>query len=387
MRILQIHNQYRQPGGEDAVVDAEAALLRSAGHDLRQFVMRNPPGQLESATRLAASPWNLAAARRVRTLVESFGPDVAHVHNTWFSLSASVLAMLHKLGVPVVMTLHNYRFTCANALLFRNGAPCEICVGQHPWNAVRFRCYRDSVASSTVAATAITVNSQLGAWVRNVDLFLALTEFARGRFIAAGLPSDRIRVKPNFVDDPGPRPSPPSASSTVLYVGRISPEKGLHIALEAWASAAPPDLELAVIGDGPQRAELDHGGWPRVRFLGRLPPEDMRRHMLEARALLFPSLWYEGLPMVILEAFAAGLPVLGSDIGSVAEVLAPTPELRVAAGSVWAWRGAVSQLNISDFVDAAGDDVRMAYNERYEPKQGFRTLEHVLAATADPVPD
>ena len=376
MRILQIHNRYREPGGEDIVVAAEAELLRSAGHEVHQFQVENPPGAVAAATAFAASPWNPLAAKRLRGVVTSFGPQVAHVHNTWFSLTSSVLASLQRLHVPVVVTLHNYRFMCANGLLFRDGAPCELCVGQHPWNAVRYRCYRDSIPASTMAAAAITISSQRGSWERNVDLFLALTEFARSRFIAAGLPEARIRVKPNFVDDPGPRPRPPSASATVLYVGRISPEKGLEGALRAWASA-PNDLELLVIGDGPQRAELEKGASGRVRFLGRLSPDEAMRHMREARALLFPSLWYEGLPMVLLEAFAAGLPVLGSDLGSTAEILSPIPDWRVAPGDAVAWEQALSRLADGPLVDAAGRDVRAEYEARYTPDEGLKLLEGV----------
>ena len=379
MRILQIHNRYREPGGEDIVVAAEAELLRSAGHEVRQFQVENPPGAVAAATAFAASPWNPLAAKRLRGVVTSFGPQVAHVHNTWFSLTSSVLASLHRLHVPVVVTLHNYRFMCANGLLFRDGAPCELCVGQHPWNAVRYRCYRDSIPASTVAAAAITINSQRGSWENNVDLFLALTEFARSRFIAAGLPEARIRVKPNFVNDPGQRPRPPSASTTVLYVGRISPEKGLEVALRAWAFT-PNDLELLVIGDGPQRAELEKRAWGRVRFLGRLSPDETRRHMFEARALLFPSLWYEGLPMVLLEAFAAGLPVLGSDLGSTTEILSSTPDWCVAPGDAVAWEQALSQLADGPLVDAAGREVRAEYEARYTPDEGLRRLEEAYGS-------
>jgi glycosyltransferase involved in cell wall biosynthesis len=379
MRILQIHNRYREPGGEDAVVAAEAALLRAAGHQVHQFQVENPVGALAAAASLTASPWNPLAAKRLRDVVMSFGPHVAHVHNTWFSLTSSVLASLQRLRVPVVVTLHNYRFMCANGLLFRDGAPCELCVGHHPWNAVRYRCYRDSAPASAMAAAAITINSQRGSWERNVDLFLALTEFARGRFIAAGLPEARIRVKPNFVDDPGPRPRPPSASTTVLYVGRIGSEKGLEVALRAWAST-PNDLELLVIGDGPQRAELEKGAWGRVRFLGRLPPDETRRHMLGARALLFPSLWYEGLPMVLLEAFAAGLPVVGSDLGSTAEVLSPTSDWRVVPGDAVAWEQALGRLAATERFDAAGRDVRTEYEARYTPDEGLNLLEDAYEA-------
>ena len=123
----------------------------------------------------------------------------------------------------------------------------------HPWHGLRHRCYRGSAAASAVAAGTIAVNRAVGTWERHVDLFLALTEFGRGLFVRGGLPEDRVMVKPNSVPDPGPRANAPSASRTVLYVGRLSEDKGVLRLLDAWKEAAVPGLELVVVGDGPLR--------------------------------------------------------------------------------------------------------------------------------------
>ncbi|HKQ01822.1 MAG TPA: glycosyltransferase, partial [Actinomycetes bacterium] len=242
MRILQVHTRYRYEGGEDAVARAEAALLTQAGHEVVPYVAENPQGPGPTAAAMLASPWNPAAARKLRSAARRARPDVAHVHNTWFALTPSVVAALDGIGVPVVVTLHNYRLLCANASLFRDGRPCEDCVGTHPWHGVQHRCYRGSAVSSTAVAATISLNRALGTWDRHVRLFLALNDFARDRFVTGGLPPDRVWVKPNSVGDPGRRAGPPSASRTVLFAGRLVPEKGVGVLLDAWRRHAPPGL-------------------------------------------------------------------------------------------------------------------------------------------------
>ncbi|HUP17796.1 MAG TPA: glycosyltransferase family 4 protein [Acidimicrobiia bacterium] len=321
MRILQLHNHYREPGGEDAVVSAERTLLEGAGHEVVSFERTNPIGVTATSSSLLAAPWNPVTALQVRQLVRAHKPSVAHVHNTWFSLSPSVLEALHREGVPTVMTIHNYRLACINGQLLRQGKPCQICVGTHPWNGVRYRCYRDSVASSAIAAATISLNRLLGTWKNRVDRFLVLTDFMKEILERSGLPASRIDLTPNFVDDPGPRPSLPGQSNTVLFVGRLAPEKGIDVLLRAWERSKPPGLNLEVVGDGPMLAMLRKRAIAGVSFRGLVPREEVRRLMLTSRALAFPSIWYEGQPMVILEALAAGLPVFASDLGGTAETL------------------------------------------------------------------
>jgi hypothetical protein len=172
LKILQIHNQYREQGGEDSVVRNEGELLAAAGHEVVVHMVRNPSTAVRTGASLALSVWNPLAAREVRNLAERVRPDIAHLHNTWYSLSPSVLAALAAAAVPVVMTLHNYRLLCVNANLFRDGHVCEDCVGSHPWHGVRHRCYRGSLVASTPAAATIALHRPLGTWNRHVRLVL-----------------------------------------------------------------------------------------------------------------------------------------------------------------------------------------------------------------------
>ena len=310
MRILQVHTRYRQRGGEDVVVEAEADLLRQAGHEVRQVIAQNPQGSVRAAANLAFAPWNPYWVHRIRREVESFRPDVVHVHNTWFTMSPAVLRAAKQAGAAVVMTLHNYRLTCANALLFRDGTICEDCVGASPWPAVRHACYRGSRAQSFVAAATVALHRNLGTWVRHVDRFIALTDFQRNLMIRAGFPADRVVVKPNFVPDPGPRPSPPSASNVVLYVGRLSYEKGVDLLIDAWRRARTQHLELWVAGCGPLATHLYQERVHGIVALGEVPRSKVWDLLFSARALAMPSIGYETFGLSIVEACAAALPVL-----------------------------------------------------------------------------
>jgi glycosyltransferase involved in cell wall biosynthesis len=316
----------------------------------------------------------------VKRLVEEHQPEIAHVHNTWFALTPSIFSALHRSRVPVVMTLHNYRLVCSNALLFRNGRPCEDCVGSHPWHGLRHACYRGSSLGSAAAAANIALHQARGTWVNEVDVFSAPDEFSKSRFIAAGIPAEKIILKPNFVEDPGPRKGPPSESRQVLFVGRISVEKGILELLSAWRRASLPELELLVIGDGPLMEQASARADGNIRLLGRLKIGEVRRLMLSARALVLPSLAYELQPMVLLEALAAGLPVVGSDLGGTPQVLqALGPEWLVPPGRVVQWSRALSALAIDSAVDRAGARARSTYCAQFTPEVGLRNLERAYA--------
>lgn len=371
-----MHTRYRELGGEDVAVEAEAALLRAAGHEVVQHQVENPVGPVAAASLTARSAWNPAASRAVLRLVQQARPDVAHVHNTWFALSPTVVRALYRAKVPVVVTLHNYRLVCANAQLYRDGRPCETCVGSHPWHGVRHRCYRGSRLTSLLAASTIGIHQQLGTWRQDVDLFLAPSAFAKRLFVEAGVPAERIRVKANFVADPGRRRLPAAASSSVLFVGRLAAEKGIDVLLAAWRRFGGAGLELLVIGDGPLRTELERRHVPGVRFEGHLTRAAVRDRMLAARALVFPSRWYEVQPLVILEALAAGLPVLASNLGG-------TPELLERLGAGWliapgdpaGWATALARLADSTDVELAGEQARRRYEEAFTPSIAVASLE------------
>ncbi|MDH3605573.1 MAG: glycosyltransferase [Acidimicrobiia bacterium] len=382
MKILQIHTQYRQPGGEDSVASNEAELLRDAGHSVIEHREQNPPGPLAAAGDMIRSPWNPAAARRVRDLVRVHAPDVTHFHNTWYHLSPSVFRAAREFS-PTVLTLHNYRLACANAMLLRDNQACELCVAsQNAWYGVRYKCYLDSYTQSLASASTIAFNRRRGTWRKDLDLILALTDFARDRFIESGIPADRIAVKPNFVPDPGPRTRAAEDSNRVLFVGRLTTEKAPDVLLNAWERAGL-DYELDIIGVGPLEADLRRRGLPSVSLLGQVDQSAVRSHMLEARALVLPSIWYEGLSMVLLEALAAGVPVLASDIGPIPEVVAPLgPDWLARPGDPDDLAKGLARLQDRAHVAAGSTSARRLFEDRYSEQHGLAGLEAVYERVA-----
>ncbi len=319
MRILALHTRYTAPGGEDAVFASEIRLARRGGSEVETLLFRNADlDALNAAGKVAVTFWNAEAVRRTRELVGRFRPDVVHIHNTFPWASPAVIRAAARMGVPVVMTLHNYRLLCVNALLFRNGRVCEECLGRLPWRGALHGCWRGRPESAVVVAMQ-ALHRAIGSW-ELVDRFIALTDFARRRFIAGGLPAEKIVVKPNFVDpDPGPGDG---RGGYALFVGRLSPEKGLATLLGAWERIGGR-MPLRIVGDGPLRDEVERAAdtIEGVDYLGPREPEAVLDLMGDAAMLVFPSEWYETFGLVLVEAFARGLPALSSDIGSQATIV------------------------------------------------------------------
>ena len=231
MRILVAHAYYQQAGGEDAVFEGESTLLESRGHEVVRFTLHNDVA--DDMSRLAltkAAIWNSRSYRELTALLERVRPDVAHFHNTFPILSPSVYDACRRRRVPVVQTLHNYRVGCPNANLYRDGRPCEDCIGKIvKWPGVVHGCYRNDRAATAVVAGMLAFHRFRRTFEERVDAFVALTEVGRELFVKMGLPSERIFVKPNSVPDPG-RPDWPDNGARdrpAVYVGRLSPEKGI----------------------------------------------------------------------------------------------------------------------------------------------------------------
>lgn len=318
MRVLVLHNRYQISGGEDVVVQAEKALLEANGHDvtLVEATNDNIVGCLEKAKTAVSAIYSPSSKRRVREEIAKFSPHIVHVHNYFPLLSPSVFYACQEAGVPVVQTLHNYRLLCANAYLFREGRVCEDCVGKRfPWSGVVNGCYRDSKVGTAIVGTMQSVHRTVQTWTKTVDAYIALTEFARQKFIQGNLPAEKIVVKPNFLfSDPG---KGEGKGGYALFVGRLSPEKGLDKLFQAWEKIGER-MPLKIVGDGQLADTVAEASrkLKGVEWLGRQPKEQVLALMKQATVLVFPSLWYEGLPMVIAEAYAVGLPVITSDLGS-----------------------------------------------------------------------
>lgn len=377
MKIAIVHNRYQQRGGEDQVVDAEVALLRAHGHEVIELLEDNRDIAQVPAWQLGVDTfWSRSAAARVERLCHEQRPEVVHCHNTFPRLSPSVQWAAHRAGVPVVQTLHNFRLLCVNAVLMRDGRPCEACVGHLPWRGVVHRCYRGSAWQSAATAGMLAVHRALGTAERAVDCHIALTDHARSLLIRGGLPADRIVVKPNFAPDPGPPDDRPRQG--LLYVGRLSPEKGLAVLLQAAALARQ---RVTLLGDGPLAEDCRASPW--IDFRGTGTPEQVREAMRGARALLLPSICHESMPRVLVEAFAAGLPVLASRLGALAELVDHgRTGLLFDAGNPQALADAMTEAGRSDDASAWSRQARAAYEARYTEAAGLAALLQVYRQAA-----
>ena len=322
MRILLVHNYYRQPGGEDQVYSAETSLLRSMGHDVFNYQVSN--GQIRDSRFLRNclnTVWNRHAYAALEETVRHSSAEVVHFHNTFPLLSPSCYYAARKQGAAVVQTLHNYRLLCPAATFFRDGSPCQDCLARVvPWPGIVHACYRQNRAATATAAGMLLVHRAMRTWLRAVDLFVAPAEFARRQFVAGGFPPHKVMVKPNFVsDDPGVGAG---GGDYVLYAGRLSPEKGPQLLLEAWRRLRVP-MKLKIVGNGPIQDHLmtRFGDLPGVEWLGWQPREMTLELMKSAKLLVVPSLWFEVLPTTILEAFSVGLPVLAPSLGEMATLI------------------------------------------------------------------
>ena len=315
--------------------------------------------------------------------IATFRPDLVHVHNFFPVLTPSIYDVGAR--IPFIQTLHNYRLLCANALLFRDNKPCEDCVGKRiPWPGVQHACYRDSRAGSAAVALMLSIHRFRNTWNTRVSRFIALTEFARTLFVNnLGIDAERIVVKPNAAPDPG---RGDGKRGYALYVGRLSPEKGTAILIAAAEHGL--GIPLKVAGTGPLSASLERAAANGVlEYLGTQTKSEVSGLMQGARVLLLPSLWYEGLPMVIPEAFATGLPIVASDIGALSSLIAHGQNgLLVPPGNPEALAQAARTIGLTPGLEGSlRGEARLTYERKYRPEANVQRLFEIYReALAEP---
>lgn len=361
MKILLCHNHYQQPGGEDQSFLNESRMLESRGHQVLRYTLHNDSINSMGRVRLSAKTiWHRHVYRELRDLMRTERPMVAHFTNTFPLISPAAYYAAHTAGVPVVQSLRNYRLLCPNGLFLRDGKPCEDCLSRRvALPAVKHKCYRDDRAASLVVTTMLSVHRAIGTWSREVDLYFTPSEFARRKYIQAGFPAEKIVVKPNFVDpDPGVGTG---AGGYAVFVGRLSPEKGIATLLKAWVSHTP-GLPLKIVGDGPMADDVRAAvaQCPRIQWLGRRSIAEVMALIGDAKMLVFPSLAYEVFGRSTMEAFATGTPVLASDSGAAAELVTP----RVNGLHFESGNPAALALAVDQFAESAAS-MRSAARDEY----------------------
>jgi glycosyltransferase involved in cell wall biosynthesis len=377
VKVLLVHNLYQQAGGEDTVVSGEKGLLEANGDEVRLFTVANTDvkGVLARVRTALSVAYSSSAHRMVAVEIASFQPDIVHVHNFFPLLTPSVYDACSNAEIPVVQTLHNFRTICPGAFLSRNGEVCEVCLTGSPYRAVLHRCYRNSRSGSLAVARMVAYHCKRGTWQHKVDRFIALTEFAKTRFVAAGFPPGKIAVKPNYTQNPSPA-FISGLRQGALFVGRLSPEKGIATLLTAWRHL---NVSIRFAGDGPLADNVRLSSMSNVVCLGKLSKDELAAEMHRAAFLVMPSEWYEGFPMVLVEAFAYGLPVIASRMGSMAEIVADgVTGLHFEAGNAndlavkvrWA-------AEHPEEMRAMGENARREYERKYTPEVNHRQLKAI----------
>jgi glycosyltransferase involved in cell wall biosynthesis len=381
MKILIVHNEYQESGGEDVVFEQERRLLARNGHQVVTYERSNHELEAYSNLQRVGMLKQIISAtdskREIREILRAERPHLVHVHNTFMMVSPSVYKVCQEEGVPVVQTLHNYRLLCPAAIFYRDGHVCEECCEHGLLRSVCHGCFRDSRAATAAIALMLQVHRTKRTWQDSVNGYVALTEFARQKFIRGGLPANKIHVKPNFVHpDPGERSA---AGDYALFAGRLSEGKGVSTLLAAWNLLAS-SIPLLVIGDGPLRpmleAEARRKNMQRVAFRGHLDVTETRAAMKRAAFLIVPSVWYETFSLNIAEAFACGTPVICSRLGAMQENVADhRTGLHFTAGDAedlarkieWAWTHP-SELALM------GREARREYENRFTPERNYTRL-------------
>ncbi len=381
MKILQLHNRYLAGlGGEDSVVEEEKWLLEEHGHTVEQTFVTTEPvsgGKLGMARAAGNMIWSRDSYALVQKVLREVEPDVMHVHNVFPVLSPSVFKAAKDLGVRTVNTLHNYRLVCANGLLMRDGGPCTLCVTGSRLNGLKYRCYRDSLILTAPHTASQYYHALAGTYRKYVDTFVVLSSFAADLFMQRGMVREKIVVKPNFLANP-PQVSTEPKRNVITFVGKVVPEKGLSRLLPVWCQHfGESNFTLQIIGDGTEREALEaQYQAPNLVWRGWLDRRDVLHEVATSKWLVLPSTWFEGFPMVLLEAMYSRTPAIVPRLGAMPEIVGGTESGLVYEPGDPDMIRALSEAIAMDEVryNEVADLALRRVQEEYSPDVSYRKL-------------
>ncbi len=375
MRILFVHNYYQHTGGEDQVFLAEKNLMNGRGHEVHSYTVNND--NVHSIWTKINTAINLSYSSNSKNIfsieLKKVKPDIVHCHNFFPLLTPSIFDACRENGIPVVLTLHNYRLICPSVYLSKNNEPWELSIKKNPYWTVPHKVYRNSFIGTAAIARMINFHKKKKTWLTKLDRIITLTDFAKNKFIESGFSPDNMVVKPNFIPDPIKNIN--NREQFALFIGRLSPEKGIKFLLNSWKEINFP---LKIVGDGPMKENLILNE-KNIEFIGKIPNESVKSLLQQARFLVFPSQWYEGFPMVLVEALACGTPVIVTNIGSMQEIISDEiTGLHFALGDKEQFVEKVNKLIMDKaFCELLGKNGRQTYLEKYTPDVNYQQLSSI----------
>lgn len=319
MKILFIHTFYAQKGGEDTVVDTEIELLRK-DHEVDVLYFQNKTG-IKGAFQFLLSIWNIYSSFQVKKRIKKFNPDVIHLHNWHFATGPHIIRSINKTQIPIIQTLHNYRLLCPSAILFHNNELYLKSLEQNfPFDAIKKKVYRNSMFQTFWLSFIVWFHTKIGTW-NMIDRYICLTDFSKELFQKSNLKiaTSKFISKPNFTDS-NIENAKEEREKCFLFIGRLCEEKGIITLINALKNS---NHKLKIVGDGPLKNYVQENGKTstNIEYIGHLSREDVKKILGEIDALIFPSIWFEGMPMTIIEALSTATPIIASNIGAMKSMI------------------------------------------------------------------
>ena len=321
MKILLIHSFYREKGGEDNMVLGKLALLKDANFEVELLAFQNPSQSLSAIVVLFFALFNVASFLKTIKTIRTFQPDIVHLHNWHFAASPSVIIAAHLFKIPIILTAHNFRLLCPSAILFYKGNLfLESLKEKFPWTAVKIGTYRNSSLQTFWLAFTVYLHKKLKTW-QKVSKFIVFSDFMKDIFVQSnfGIPANKFAIKQNSITDP-----PPGLrmvrDNYFVFVGRLVAEKGVNVLLDAFANS---NFQLHIYGYGPlEQKVIDFAAQHQnITYKGALSHDDLFDELRKCSALIFPSIWFEGMPLTVIEAFSTGTPVIASNLGAMSTMI------------------------------------------------------------------
>jgi glycosyltransferase involved in cell wall biosynthesis len=342
MKILQINKFFDLRGGAEIYMHNLSRKLTDQGHDVHAFSTKHPKnlqskdkdffvhrydysrkqGMSKDAKKAINFIWNKEAKQSLQAQINEVKPDVIHLHNIYHHLSASILSVIRKSGIPCVQTLHDYKLACPNYKMYTESKVCERCKGGKYYNAVFHKCLFPGLVPNMLAATEMSLTKITQSYERTVKTFICPSKFMLDKMVDWGEPPGKFTYLPNPVEIPK-QISTSRGQGAYTFIGRLYPEKGIENLIRA--AARVPSVKLDVVGEGPDRQKLESLSTQlapgRIQFLGFQTGEKLQKIRRESKALCIPSVWYENAPLTALEAMAEGIPLIASNIGGLPELV------------------------------------------------------------------